>query len=56
VARYRKFLKELPAMCADFRRKPGTLTFADLSEMIGIWLESDVKAAIGPGGNRRRTG
>jgi hypothetical protein len=37
---YRKFLKGLPGLCAGFRRKRDALTFADLSEMVDIWLES----------------
>lgn len=41
VERYQKFGKELPRLCAEFRRKPDTLTFVDLSEMIEIWLKSD---------------
>src|ERR1035438_9293344 len=37
---YRKFLKGLPGLCAGFRRKLDTLTFADLSEMVDTWLKS----------------
>ena len=53
VARYQKFLKELPGLCVSFRRNPDALTFADLSEMIAVWLESDTEAVISPSVTRR---
>jgi len=36
--RYRRFRRELPRMCAQFKRGPSELTFADYSEMALIWL------------------
>jgi hypothetical protein len=41
VERHRKFIRDLPGLCADFRRKPDALTFVDQAEMIDIWLKSD---------------
>jgi hypothetical protein len=28
-------------MCKTLRRQPGRLTFADFSEMVAIWLDSE---------------
>jgi hypothetical protein len=38
VERYGRFLNDLPALCAELRRRPRDLTFGDLSEMIKVWL------------------
>lgn len=38
--RYDRFSKDLPALCSTLKRKPNRLTFADLSEMVEIWLKS----------------
>ncbi|HYW42736.1 MAG TPA: hypothetical protein VE959_07760 [Bryobacteraceae bacterium] len=38
--RYTRFLAGLPGICAGLRREPQALTFADLSEIIGMWLKA----------------
>jgi hypothetical protein len=41
VGRYVRFRDDLPALCTALDRQPETLTFADLSEMIGLWLQGN---------------
>lgn len=41
VERHQRFLHDLPAICSILKREPDSLTFVDLSEMIGLWLEVD---------------
>lgn len=38
--RYARFIRDLPDLCKNLKRQPNKLTFADLSEMIEIWLRS----------------
>jgi hypothetical protein len=37
--RYTRFVKDLPDICNNLKRQPDKLTFADLSEMVEIWLK-----------------
>lgn len=41
VERYNRYRDDLPALCAALRRQPENLTFADISEMIGLWLQGN---------------
>jgi len=41
AARYAQFTKDLPKICKKLKRQPKALTFADFSETIEIWLESE---------------
>jgi hypothetical protein len=41
IQRYRKFRDDLPALCASLHREPSRLTFVDLSEMVGIWMQAN---------------
>lgn len=36
--RYELFRRDWPALCARFRRDPESTTYADLTEMIAIWI------------------
>lgn len=38
--RYVRFGNDLPDLCKNLKRQPNALTFADLSEMVEIWLKS----------------
>lgn len=40
VARYGRFLKDLPRICRKLKRQPKDLTFADFSEVVEIWLKA----------------
>jgi hypothetical protein len=40
AGRYARFVKDLPNICKKLKREPKNLTFADLSEMVEIWLKS----------------
>jgi hypothetical protein len=41
VRRYNRFTADLPALCTTLNRQRENLNFADLSEMIGIWLKEN---------------
>lgn len=40
AARYGRFVKDLPKICMELKRRPKDLTFADFSEMVEIWLKA----------------
>lgn len=41
ASRYERFQADLPTLCAQFRRKPDELIFADVSELIHVWVEAN---------------
>lgn len=40
VARYGKFMIDMPIICQNLRREPDALTFTDFKETVERWLES----------------